>query len=77
MYIFRLWFSFFLVSALPSVMIAKAIQKGLSLSIQDYMPFGTNIKVFVVMFLMMGGLYGCVWGIFAGRLKKGSSSEKM
>ena len=63
---------FFLVGALPSVMIAKAIQKGLSLSIQDYMPFGTNIKVFVVMFLMMGGLYGCVWGIFAGRLRKGS-----
>ena len=63
-------FFFFLISAFPSVMLAKAIQKGISLSIQDYLPFGINIKVFVVMFIMMGLLYGCVWGSFVRKLRK-------
>ena len=61
---------FFLISAFPSILLAKAIQKGLSLSIQDYLPFGINIKVFVVMFIMMGLLYGCVWGSFVRKLRK-------
>ena len=53
-----------------SAQLAKVIQKGLSLSIQDYLPFGINIKVFVVMFIMMGLLYGCVWGSFVRKLRK-------
>ena len=60
---------FFVLGSVPALFLAKMIQRGLSLAIHDYMPFGTNIGVFVLMFLMLNLLYGCVWSIFTGKLK--------
>lgn len=55
---------FFTIGVLPSVLLAREIQRGLSLSIQDYMPFGIKLYVFVFMFLLLNLIYGCVWMIF-------------
>lgn len=56
---------FFLLGAAPGIKLAQTIQRGLSLAIQDYMPFGTNLKIFFFMFLIMNVIYACVWSIFA------------
>lgn len=60
---------FFVIGIIPSIMLAQAIQRGLSLAIQDYMPFGMNLKVFLLMFLIMNVIYGCVWSIFTRKMK--------
>lgn len=60
---------FFVVGILPSLLLAREIQRGLSISIQDYMPFGTSLTVFIFMFLIMNVIYGCVWGIFTRKVK--------
>ena len=61
---------FFGVAILPSLFIAHTIQRGLSISIQDYMPFGTKLSVYVFMFLILNVIYGCVWMAFSGKVKK-------
>ena len=55
---------FFAIGVLPSVLLAREIQRGLSLSIQDYMPFGIKLYVYVFMFLLLNLIYGCVWIVF-------------
>lgn len=60
--------TFFVLVSIPSIILTRTIQRGLSLSIGDYMPFGVNWKIVVFMFLVMNILYGCVWCIF--KLKK-------
>lgn len=60
---------FFVIGIIPSIMLAMTIQRGLSLAIQDYMPFGTNLRVFLLMFLIMNVIYGCVWSIFTRKMK--------
>ena len=60
---------FFVIGIIPSIILAQAIQRGLSLAIQDYMPFGMNLKVFLLMFLIMNVIYGCVWSIFTRKMK--------
>lgn len=59
---------FFVLGLFPGLMIAREIQRGLSLAIQDYMPFGSNVQVFVLMFLIMNLIYGCVWLVFTRKL---------
>ncbi len=60
---------FFVIGIIPSIILAQTIQRGLSLAIQDYMPFGMNLKVFLLMFLIMNVIYGCVWSIFTRKMK--------
>ena len=60
--------TFFVLVSIPGTILARTIQRGLSLSIGDYMPFGVDWKVFVFMFLVMNILYGCVWCIFRSKL---------
>lgn len=40
-----LW-TVFLVTLVPSILLAKSIQKSLSISTNDYMPFGINVFVY-------------------------------
>lgn len=54
-----LWTAF-LVTLVPSIFWAKAIQRSLSISTNDYMPFGINVFVILVAFLSISLIY---WGV--------------
>lgn len=54
-----LWIAF-LVTLVPSIALAKAIQKSLSISTNDYMPFGINAFVILAAFLLISFIY---WGV--------------
>lgn len=46
------WTAFFL-TLIPSILLAVSIQKSLSVSTNDYMPFGTNIIVILTVFIIL------------------------
>lgn len=46
------WTAFFL-TLIPSILLAGSIQKSLSVSTNDYMPFGTNIIVILTVFIIL------------------------
>lgn len=46
------WTAFFL-TLIPSILLAVSIQKSLSISTNDYMPFGTNIIVILTVFIIL------------------------
>lgn len=54
-----LWAAF-LVTLVPSVLLAKSIQRSLSISTNDYMPFGINVFVILAAFLSISLIY---WGV--------------
>lgn len=54
-----LWTAF-LVTLVPSIFWAKAIQRSLSISTNDYMPFGINVFVILAAFLSISLIY---WGV--------------
>ncbi len=54
---------FFVISIFPSILTAKAIQKSLSISTGDYMPFGTNIIVIFLVFAFLNIIYWIVKSI--------------
>lgn len=47
----------FILTAFPSILIAKGIQTSLALQMGDYMPFSTNVLVLLVGFLIIGAIY--------------------
>ncbi|TCL57546.1 FtsX-like permease family protein [Kineothrix alysoides] len=51
-----LWAVFFL-TIVPSIYIVKFIQRSLSVSIKDYIPFGTNAAVIVLIFISLNIIY--------------------
>ncbi len=53
------WFSFIL-TVLPGIAAANAIQKSLSIATSDYMPFGTNITVLILIFVLLNMIYWLV-----------------
>lgn len=69
----------FLVTIAPSVLLAKLIQNSLSISTHDYMPFGTNILVVLMIFVLLNIIYWLVQGIFGlgirGTIAKEEISE--
>jgi putative ABC transport system permease protein len=69
----------FLVTIAPSVLLAKLIQNSLSISTHDYMPFGTNILVVLMIFVLINIIYWLVQGIFGlgirGTIAKEEISE--
>lgn len=54
----------FLLTILPSIFTAKSIQKSLSIATNDYMPFGTNIFVVLMIFVLLNIIYWVVQKIF-------------
>ncbi|MFA9464867.1 MAG: FtsX-like permease family protein [Velocimicrobium sp.] len=63
------WFSFAL-SILPSILTAKAIQKSLSISTGDYMPFGTNTIVVFLAFAFLNIIYWIVKSVSIQGVKR-------
>lgn len=59
-----LWTAFF-VTLIPSILSAKSIQQSLSISTNDYMPFGINFIFIALSFLAISLIYCCVQFIFS------------
>lgn len=64
-----LWVVFVMTLA-PSMILARAIQNSLSVSTNDYMPFGINPLVIIIAFGLMNLIYCGVQAAFRLRIKK-------
>jgi putative ABC transport system permease protein len=70
------WAAFVLTLA-PSILLAKAIQKSLSVSLGEYMPFGTDIFVILIVFALLNVIYLLVQGVFGQGVKRVIAKEEI
>lgn len=63
-----LWAAFF-ITLVPSILLAKSIQQSLSISTNDYMPFGINVIFIILSFLAISLIYCCVQLVFSLGIK--------
>lgn len=79
-YIYRpiVWTAF-IITLIPSILTARAVQRTLSASIHDYMPFGTSVTVLLLLFLFLNVIYQLVESVFSIGImricKKGNLNE--
>lgn len=64
-----LWVSF-IVTIVPSILLARSIQHSLSISTDDYMPFGVNVIVVIVAFALVSLIYWAVQATFSLGVKR-------
>ncbi len=64
-----LWFTF-MVTLLPSIFTARAIQRSLSITTKDDMPFGTNLSVILLSFAVITIIYRCVLASFSFGIRR-------
>lgn len=67
--------TFFLISIIPSIFIARSIQRYLSITTNDYMPFGTSIVVIVLIFILLNTIYWVVQNVFSLGIKRTIKKE--
>lgn len=67
----------FLITLVPSILLARSIQKSLSISTNDYMPFGTNITVVLIIFVILNIIYGLVQAMFGLGIKHTIAKEEI
>lgn len=60
----------FIITLVPSILLARTIQNSLSISTNDYMPFGVNFLVIVIAFALLNLIYYGVQATFCIRIKK-------
>ena len=60
----------FVITLAPSMILARAIQNSLSVSTNDYMPFGINSFVIIIAFGLINIIYYGVQAAFSLRIKK-------
>lgn len=65
-YIYRpiVWAAF-MITLIPGVLTAKAVQKALSIAIQDYMPFGIHVNTILMLFVFLNAIYQMVEIVFS------------
>lgn len=66
---------FFLISIIPSIFIARSIQRSLSITTNDYMPFGTSIVVILLVFVFLNIIYWLVQTMFSLGIKRTIKKE--
>lgn len=71
-----LWF-FFALSIVPGIMTAQAIQNSLSISTGDYIPFGINVTVIFLVFVLLNFIYCVVKSIFIFFIKNVIAKEEI
>lgn len=64
-----LWAAFFL-TIVPSISMAGSIQRSLSISIKDYIPFGTNAVIIVLMFISLNIIYSLGQAVLLYNIRK-------
>ncbi len=70
------WAAFILTLA-PSILLAQSIQKSLSVSLNEYMPFGTDIIVILIAFVLLSVIYWLVQGVFGLGVKRVVAKDEM
>lgn len=60
----------FVITLAPSIILARTIQNSLSVSTNDYMPFGINLLVIIIAFGLINLIYYGVQAAFNLRIKK-------
>ncbi len=60
----------FVLTLFPAVMLARSIQRSLSVSTGDYMPFGTDIGVVLFTFILLNAVYFLVQALFGLGVKR-------
>jgi len=67
----------FLLTIVPSILLASSIQKSLSISTNDYMPFGTNIIVVLIIFVLLNMIYWLVQIMFEFGIRRTIAREEI
>lgn len=67
----------FLITLAPSILLARSIQKSLSISTDDYMPFGTNIIVVLIVFVILNIIYWLVQAMFGLGIRRTIVKEEI
>lgn len=60
----------FAITLVPSILLARTIQNSLSVSTNDYMPFGINFLVIIISFVLINLIYYGVQATFGLRIKR-------
>ena len=66
---------FFLITIIPSIFVARSIQRSLSITTNDYMPFGTSIVVILLVFVLLNIIYWLVQTVFSVGIKRTIKKE--
>lgn len=66
---------FFLITIIPSIFVARSIQRSLSITTNDYMPFGTSIVVILLLFSLLNIIYWLVQTVFSVGIKRAIKEE--
>ncbi len=66
---------FFLITIIPSIFVARSIQRYLSITTNDYMPFGTSIVVNLLVFVLLNIIYWLVQNVFSVGIKRTIKKE--
>lgn len=67
----------FAVTFAPSILLARTIQNSLSVSTNEYMPFGINFVVIITAFIIINLIYYVVQATFSLRIKKIMEKEEI
>lgn len=67
----------FVITLVPSIILARSIQNSLSISTNDYMPFGINLLVIILAFGLINLIYYGVQASFGLRIKRMIAKEKI
>ena len=67
----------FLLTLIPSIIIAQWVQKSLSIQTGDYMPFQTNTLFIFIIFILLNVLYSLVQITFIRRIKNVINKESI
>ncbi len=73
-YLPMVWAAFVLTLA-PSVLLARDIQKSLSMALNEYMPFGTDAVVILIIFALLNIIYWLMQGVFGVGVKRVIAKE--
>lgn len=71
-----LWISF-LLTLWPSILVAQAVQKSLSIQTEDYMPFGTSWLVILAVFVLLNAIYFLVQAMFNMGIRRVVAREEI
>ncbi|GKH33297.1 FtsX-like permease family protein [Muricomes sp. OA1] len=65
-YVYRpiVWAAF-MITLIPGILTARAVQKALSIAIQDYMPFGIHVNAILLLFVFLNVIYQMVEIVFS------------
>ena len=67
----------FILTLVPSILLAQSIQKSLSVSLNEYMPFGTDVIVILIVFALLSVIYWLVQSVFGLGVRRVIAKEEM